>query len=75
MKAANDMCEGRILMTHEGGYSAATVPFFAHAVMETLANENSITELSIGMSGDYKDALPFKPTYIRLGTILFGERN
>ena len=28
MKAANDMCEGRILMTHEGGYSAATVPFF-----------------------------------------------
>ena len=40
MKAANDMCEGRILMTHEGGYSAATVPFFAHAVMETLANEN-----------------------------------
>ena len=27
MKAANDMCEGRILMTHEGGYSAATVPF------------------------------------------------
>jgi Predicted enzyme with a TIM-barrel fold len=43
--------------------------------LQTLANENSITELSIGMSGDYKDALPFKPTYIRLGTILFGERN
>ena len=40
-----------------------------------LANENNISNLSIGMSGDYKDALPFKPMYIRLGTILFGERN
>ena len=40
-----------------------------------LAKENGITKLSIGMSGDYKEALPFKPAYIRLGTILFGERN
>tara|TARA_B100001057_G_scaffold2508_1_gene2301 strand:- start:2508 stop:3146 length:639 start_codon:yes stop_codon:yes gene_type:complete len=40
-----------------------------------LAKENGINKLSIGMSGDYKEALPFKPTYIRLGTILFGERN
>ena len=40
-----------------------------------LAKENGIADLSIGMSGDYKKALPFKPAYIRLGTILFGERN
>ena len=40
-----------------------------------LAKENGIVNLSIGMSGDYKKALPFKPAYIRLGTILFGERN
>ena len=40
-----------------------------------LAKENGISNLSIGMSGDYKEALPFKPAYIRLGTILFGERN
>ena len=43
--------------------------------LQNLAKENSITKLSIGMSGDYKEALPFKPTYIRLGTILFGKRN
>ena len=43
--------------------------------LKYLAKENSINELSIGMSGDYKDALPFKPAYIRLGTILFGKRN
>ena len=43
--------------------------------LQNLARQNSISELSIGMSGDYMDALPFKPAYIRLGTILFGERN
>ena len=43
--------------------------------LQNLAQENSISNLSIGMSGDYKEALPFKPTYIRLGTILFGKRN
>ena len=43
--------------------------------LQILAKENSLDELSIGMSGDYKEALPFKPTYIRLGTILFGKRN
>ncbi len=43
--------------------------------LQNLAKENSISKLSIGMSGDYKEALPFKPAYIRLGTILFGKRN
>ena len=43
--------------------------------LQNLAKENNLEELSIGMSGDYKEALPFKPTYIRLGTILFGKRN
>ena len=42
--------------------------------LQNLAKENGVTELSIGMSGDYKEAIPFKPTYIRLGTILFGNR-
>ena len=36
--------------------------------------ENKIDELSIGMSNDYEKALQFNPTYIRLGTILFGQR-
>ena len=42
--------------------------------LKLLANENKIDELSIGMSDDYKKALQFNPTYIRLGTILFGKR-
>ncbi len=43
--------------------------------LQNLAKENGINDLSIGMSGDYEEALPFRPAYIRLGTILFGERN
>ena len=42
--------------------------------LQLLANENKIHELSIGMSDDYELALNFNPTYIRLGTILFGKR-
>ena len=42
--------------------------------LKVLANENKISELSIGMSDDYEKALKFQPTYIRLGTILFGKR-
>lgn len=33
-----------------------------------------LEDLSIGMSGDYLEALKFNPTYIRLGTILFGKK-
>ena len=43
--------------------------------LQNLAKKNGISNLSIGMSGDYMEALPFKPKYIRLGTILFGKRN
>ncbi len=43
--------------------------------LQLLARENNLNKLSIGMSGDYLDALEFNPSYIRLGTILFGERN
>ncbi len=42
--------------------------------LKILAIENKINELSIGMSDDYEKALAFDPTYIRLGTILFGKR-
>ena len=42
--------------------------------LKILAIENKIDELSIGMSNDYEKALEFNPTYIRLGTVLFGKR-
>ena len=50
-------------------------PTYHFNQLQKLAKENNITDLSIGMSGDYQKALKFKPAYIRLGTILFGERS
>ena len=43
--------------------------------LKSLADENKIDEISIGMSNDYEIALKFNPTYIRLGTLLFGKRS
>lgn len=37
MKAADELCAGRIVMCHEGGYNDATVPFYGLAVMERLS--------------------------------------
>ena len=50
-------------------------PAYHFSKLRILANENKINELSIGMSDDYVHALQFDPTYIRLGTILFGKEN
>ena len=44
-------------------------------LLKSLNENNKLAELSIGMSNDYLDAIQFNPTYIRLGTILFGTRN
>ncbi len=43
-------------------------------LLRNLANENNLKELSIGMSSDYVDALNYNPSYIRIGTALFGKR-
>jgi len=37
MQAAAELCDGRLVMSHEGGYSAPTAPFFGLAVMEELS--------------------------------------
>ena len=37
MEAANDLCSGRLVLVHEGGYSEVYVPFCGHAVLQTLA--------------------------------------
>ncbi|HET6629979.1 MAG TPA: class II histone deacetylase [Woeseiaceae bacterium] len=37
MAAADRLCGGRIVMCHEGGYNAPTVPFYGLAVVEALS--------------------------------------
>jgi acetoin utilization deacetylase AcuC-like enzyme len=49
MKAADDLCGGRLVMSHEGGYSQMYVPYCGLAVMEELT----------GIRTDIED--PWKP--------------
>ena len=48
-------------------------PFFAF--LAKLADDNGLTGLSMGMSGDYETAIMLGATHVRVGTALFGERN
>ena len=43
-------------------------------LLQKIARENNINQLSMGMSGDYEEAIMLNATYIRLGTTLFGKR-
>lgn len=55
MKVADQMCDGKIVMTHEGGYSPTYVPFCGLAVIETLAG--TTTEMN-DILAEFWDALP-----------------
>ena len=40
------------------------------------ANESlGLKELSMGMSADFKIALKYKATFLRIGSLIFGNRN
>ena len=43
-------------------------------IITDLTKECGLGRPSIGMSADYLKALAFEPKYVRLGTILFGQR-
>lgn len=47
-------------------------PYFA--LLNKLATENNLSELSMGMSSDYQEAIALGANYIRLGTAIFGQR-
>ena len=44
MTLADELCDGRLVMCHEGGYSAATVPFCGQAVIEELSGATDLVE-------------------------------
>lgn len=47
-------------------------PYFA--LLRKYANKHHIKELSMGMSGDFEEAIQQGATSIRVGTAIFGER-
>lgn len=42
MEAADALCDGRLVMVHEGGYSEAYVPFCGHAVLQRMSGSHII---------------------------------
>jgi hypothetical protein len=44
------------------------------ALLDTLACENGVERLSMGMSGDFETAVALGATSVRVGTAFFGER-
>lgn len=47
-------------------------PYFA--LLSKLADEHGLSELSMGMSGDYETAIMLGATHVRIGSALFGDR-
>jgi acetoin utilization deacetylase AcuC-like enzyme len=41
-QAAERLCDGRLLLVHEGGYSEAYVPFCGHRVLEVLSGSSRV---------------------------------
>ena len=48
-------------------------PYFA--LLAKLAKDNGLSDLSMGMSGDYETAVMLGATHLRVGTALFGARS
>ena len=51
-----------------------TNPTFYFKNLNDIAKRNNLLHLSMGMSGDYIDGLKCGASYIRVGTLLFGNR-
>lgn len=47
-------------------------PFFA--LLAKIADDNGLSQLSMGMSGDYETAVMLGATHVRVGSALFGAR-
>ena len=66
MQVADEVCGGRLVLCHEGGYSGHTAPFFGLAVMEQLSGtrtgvEDPFEQVLAGLGGHplqpHQDAL------------------
>ncbi len=49
-------------------------PALHFALLTKIAQRNGLSELSMGMSGDFETAIAQGATYVRIGSAIFGER-
>jgi len=50
-------------------------PAMHFALLRSIAARNSLSELSMGMSGDFEEAVAFGATSVRVGSAIFGARD
>ena len=50
-------------------------PAMHFALLRTIAERNGLAGLSMGMSGDYEEAVRFGATSVRVGSAIFGRRD
>ena len=50
-------------------------PMIYFSNLKNIAKRNNLKQLSMGMSADYKNAISAGASYIRVGTLIFGERH
>ena len=43
-RTANELCDGRLVLVHEGGYSEVYVPFCGHATISTLSSSHIVAK-------------------------------
>ncbi|MDR2008523.1 MAG: YggS family pyridoxal phosphate-dependent enzyme [Alphaproteobacteria bacterium] len=56
------------------GVASIENPAADFKALADLAQQNNLVELSMGMSGDYLEAIEYGATMVRLGTAIFGVR-
>jgi acetoin utilization deacetylase AcuC-like enzyme len=67
LEVAADLCGGRVVLSHEGGYSAVYVPFCGLAIMEELSgNRTRIVDpfLELAQSWGYQELQPHQAAAI-----------
>ncbi|WP_425071142.1 YggS family pyridoxal phosphate-dependent enzyme [Sagittula sp. S175] len=50
-------------------------PALHFALLRKIAERNGLDALSMGMSGDFEQAIAFGATHVRVGSAIFGERD
>ena len=49
-------------------------PAMHFSLLKKIADRNNLSELSMGMSNDFKEGIKFGATSIRVGSKFFGQR-
>ncbi len=76
MGAAAEVCDGRLVMTHEGGYNAAYVPFIGLAVLEEMSGVRTSVDdpyLPIAAGNGGHDLQPHQAAIIEAAAALIDD--